>query len=84
MGITCGRESTKPRKLNSGRTRDFQPANMGNFKSEEIDRAIAKDETTTSYQNITKVYSFKKELGILSYPFFPNLFQATATLVQFV
>ena len=61
MGNACGRDTVKSDRVIKIHRRDFQPSNI--MKPDEVDRAVAKAETTTSYENISRVYSFKKELG---------------------
>jgi len=62
MGNICSSSQTKKgSNVKVAHTRDYNPDLI--VKKEDLDRAIAKEETTTSYENITKIYSFKKELG---------------------
>ena len=65
MGNSCQKTSTASvpnRKIaSSPQTRDYQPSVV--MKKEELDHAVAKEETTSSYENITKVYNWKKEIG---------------------
>ena len=64
MGNSCQKTSTviPNRKVaSSPQTRDYQPSVV--MKKEELDHAVAKEETTSSYENITKVYNWKKEIG---------------------
>jgi len=64
MGNSCQKTSTvisHKRVASSPQVRDYQP--KAAMKKEELDHAVAKEETTTSYENITRIYNFKKELG---------------------
>ena len=62
MGNICSASQSKHgRKVKNLHPRDYQPDAV--TKKEDLDHAIAKEETTTSYENITKIYNFKKELG---------------------
>lgn len=64
MGNACGGlQKKKTKKINTEHRRDFHQSII--IKPEELDRAVAREETTTSYENITKLYNFKKEIGKL-------------------